>query len=195
MGADLTDLTVVPQAFSYIEPHLPAIKEAVNNAVDKPLDVTPSTFDDQSPSITALNDDDKAYLSELGLNPDDYEALYLGAVIQSYYNSTSQSASVLFTGDATSKKYAATKIFTAETLPVGSIIHALDGYRYRLEGWQTMNTTNSLKRRDNSTEDLTVDELLYTQYNYIGFNISRTDGAAIAASDTYGLRIYVPKTN
>ena len=192
MRADLSELTVVPQAFSYIEPHLSAIKEAVNNAVEKPLEVTASSFNEYT---TALTDADKEYLTGLGLNPDDYGLLYLGATLQTYYNSTSQSASVLFTGDATSKKYAATKIFTSETLPVGSIIHVLDGYRYRLEGWQTMNTKNSLPRLANSPEDLTVDESLYTKYSYIGFNISKTDGSAIAAADLYGLRIYVPKTN
>jgi hypothetical protein len=58
-----------------------------------------------------------------------------------------------------------------------------------------MNTKNSLPRLANSTEDLTVDESLYTKYSYIGFNISKTDGSAIAAADLYGLRIYVPKTN
>ena len=192
MKADLTDLTVVPQSFPYIASNLPAIKEAVNNAVEKPLAVTDSSFDEY---VTELTDADKAYLTKLGLNPDDYGLLYLGTTLQAYYNSKSQSASVLFTGDATSKKYGATKIFTAETLPVGSIIHVLEGYRYRLEGWQTMTAINSLARRDNSTADLTVDATLYEQYSYIGFNISKTDGTAIAASDLYSLRIYVPKAN
>jgi predicted small lipoprotein YifL len=191
-GADITDLTTVPQAYSYISQYLPAIKEAVNNAIEKPFEVTPSTFTEYD--VSEMNDDDKAYLTALGLNPDDYELLPLGTVLRAYYYSTSSAASSVISGDSTSAKFCATRIFTQEDLPVGSIINVLSGYQYRLEGWQSLGKSNSLTRLNTTTEGMIVSEELYTQYNYIGFNISRTNGASVTIPDLNGLRIYVPKT-
>ena len=191
-GADITDLTTVPRAYSYISQYLPAIKEAVNNAIEKPFEVTPSTFTEYD--VSEMNDDDKAYLTELGLNPDDYELLPLGTILRAYYYSTSSAASSVISGDSTSAKYCATRIFAQEDLPVGSIINVLSGYQYRLEGWQSLGKSNSLTRLNTTTEGMIVSEELYTQYNYIGFNISRTNGASVTIPDLNGLRIYVPKT-
>ena len=191
-GADITDLTTVPRAYSYISQYLPAIKEAVNNAIEKPFEVTPSTFTEYDAS--EMNDDDKTYLTALGLNPDDYELLPLGTILRAYYYSTSTAASSVISGDSTSAKFCATRIFTQEDLPVGSIINILSGYQYRLEGWQSLGKSNSLTRLNTTTESMIVSEELYTQYNYIGFNISRTNGASVTIPDLNGLRIYVPKT-
>ena len=190
-GADITDLTTVPRAYSYISQYLPAIKEAVNNAIEKPFEVTPSTFTEYD--VSEMNDDDKAYLTALELNPDDYELLPLGTILRAYYYSTSTAASSVISGDSTSAKFCATRIFTQEDLPVGSIINILSGYQYRLEGWQSLGKSNSLTRLNTTTESMIVSEELYTQYNYIGFNISRTDGASVTIPDLNGLRIYVPK--
>ena len=191
-GADITDLTTVPRAYSYISQYLPAIKEAVNNAIEKPFEVTPSTFTEYD--VSEMNDDDKAYLTALGLNPDDYELLPLGTILRAYYYSTSSAASSVISGDSTSAKFCATRIFTQEDLPVGSIINILSGYQYRLEGWQSLGKSNALTRLNTTTEGMIVSEELYTQYNYIGFNISRTNGASVTIPDLNGLRIYVPKT-
>ena len=57
-----------------------------------------------------------------------------------------------------------------------------------------MGKSNSLTRLNTTTESMIVSEELYTQYNYIGFNISRTNGASVTIPDLNGLRIYVPKT-
>lgn len=191
-GADITDLTVVPKAFPYIEQYLPAIKEAVNNAIETPFEITPSTFTEYSSSMSELTDDDKAYLVEQELNPDDYELLHLGITLRAYYNSTSSSASTLVSGDSTSTRFCATKLFTQETLPAGSVINVLPGYQYRLEGWQTLNKANSLTRLNSTTEDMIVEKDLYTKYTYIAFNISKVGGATVTALDLSGFRIYVP---
>ena len=192
-GADLTNLTVVPKNYPYVAQHLPAIKEAVNNAIETPFEVTPSTFTEYDPSMNELTDDDKAYLVELGLNPDDYMLLPLGTTLKAYYNSTSSSASTLVSGDSTSVRFFATMLFTQETLPVGSVINVMSGYQYRLEGWQTLNTPNNQGRLDTTTVDMIVDEELYTKYTYIGFNVSKAGGATVTIFDLVGFRIYVPK--
>ena len=40
-----------------------------------------------------------------------------------------------------------------------------------------------------------VDEAIWSQYNYIGFNISKTAGGDATEADFMGFRIYVPKKN
>lgn len=195
MGADLTNLTVVPKKYLNIAQHLPAIKEAVNNAIEKPFEITASTYPVREIVLDKMSDADKAYLQSINLNPEDYDVLDLGMVIGAYYNSTSSTTSNLVTNAGNSPGFIATSLFTKETLPVGSVINVLPGYQYRLEGWQTLGVENSLTRRNNSTSGMIVDDELYTQYNHIGFNISKTAGGHPNANDREGFRIYVPKTN
>lgn len=194
-GADITNLTTVPQKIGNITQHLPAIKEAVNNAIADPFEVTASTFTEREIVLDRMTDADRLYLEGLGLDPDDYDILDLGMVVGAYYNSTSSTTSNLVTNAGNSPGFIATKLFTAETLPVGSVINVLPGYQYRLEGWQTLGVANALTRRGNSTNGMTVDAELYEQYTYIGFNISKIAGGHPTPDDREGFRIYVPKTN
>ena len=195
-GADLTDLTVVPAKYPAVAQHLDAIKEAVNNAIETPFEVTPSTFTERNVDLNAMSDTDRAYLESLGLNPNDYEVLDLGMVIGAYYNSTSSSStSNLVTDAGNSPGFIGTKLLSQETLPIGSVINVLTGYQYRLEGWQTLGVANALARRGNSTSGIIVDASLYEQYSYIGFNISKVGGGNPSVDDCIGFRIYVPKAN
>ena len=195
MGADITNLTTVPQKYLNVARHLDAIKEAVNNAIANPFEITPSTFTEREIILDRMTDADRVYLESLDMNPDDYEILDLGMVVGAYYNSTSTTTSNLVTNAGNSPGFIATKLFDRETLPVGSVINVLPGYQYRLEGWQTLGVANTLERRVNSTAGFVVDEALYADYNYIGFNISKTAGGHPSADDREGFRIYVPKTN
>ena len=197
-GADLTDLTVVPKNYSYIASHLPAIKEAVNNALANPFEVTPCTvagptvpeFD--SPAYLEMNDTDRAYLESLGFNPDDYNVLDLNLAVGAYYNSTSATATNLVTDAGNSPGFIATGLFTKNTLPAGSVVNVLPGYQYRLEGWQIYGVANKLTRRVNSSDGIIIEAFLYSQYTYIGFNISKTEGGNVTQEDCAGFRIYVP---
>ena len=198
MGADLTDLTTVPTPFPDVSRHLPLIKEAVNNAIRKPYTiskatVTAPTSPEPTNPLLEMTDADKAYLTGRGLNPDNYEVLDLGLSYWGYYFSNLRPAATLAKSESNSPSYIATKLFTSQTLPVGSIIHVTDGYKYRLEGWQKAGTKNSLPRRDNSMTDLVVDETLYKLYRFIALNISRVDGQTVTYNDGWGVRIYVPK--
>lgn len=194
-GADLTDLTTVPKKYVHVAQHLPAIKEAVNNAIECPFAITPSTHTEPDIVLDRLTDADIAYLQSIGLDPDDYELLDLGMTVGAYYNSTDASKlSSLVTDAGNSPGFIATKLFTQETLPVGSVINILPGYQYRLEGWQALDAVNALTRRDNSKSGMVVDAALYEAYNYIGFNISKTAGGHPSTYDCMGFRIYVPKT-
>ena len=192
-GADLSDLTVVPQKYPLVAQHLPAIKEAVNNAIDNPFEITASTYAEREIVLDKMTDADRAYLKSIGLNPDDYDILDLGLVVSAYYNSTSNTTSNLVTDAGNSPGFIATKLFTVETMPIGSVINILSGYQYRLEGWQTLGVANALERRGNSTAGMIVDEALYEQYTYIAFNLSKTSGAHPSQNDFDCFRIYVPK--
>ena len=202
-GADISDITAVPSSYPIISQHLPAIKEAVNNAYANKLSVTASTHTvdpnapeepDSTVNLTALTDADKAYLSGLGLDPAAYMVLNLELTMNAYYNSTSSSIPVasLVTTASNSRQYIATRVFTSETLPVGSVINIADGYKYRLEGWQTLTSVNSLKRLDPSSEDMILTADHYNNYKYIAFNVSKTAGGAMTEVDASALRIYVP---
>lgn len=201
MGADLTDLTVVPTPFPDVARHLPLIKQAVNNAIKNPLDVTvatifePTTTEKINP-FAQMTDEDRAYLAGRGLNPDDYTVLDLDLKFWTYYFSTNKPSATLVYNESNNPQFFATKLFTPATLPVGSIVHVLDGYKYRLEGWQSTNQKNNLARLDNSTEDMVIEESLYTKYNYVAFNISFATGSGtVRYDDGWGFRIYVPNAN
>ncbi len=194
-GADITDLTTVPKKFGNVAQHLSAIKEAVNNAIANPFEVTASTFTEREIILDRLTDADRIYLEGLGLNPDDYDILDLGMTVGAYYNSPESTTSNLITNAGNSPGFIATRVFDQNDLPVGSVVNILPGYQYRLEGWQTLGVANALTRRGNSTNGMTVDEELYEQYTYIGFNISKIAGGHPTPDDREGFRIYVPKTN
>ncbi len=198
MGADLTDLTTVPTPFPDVARHLPVIKEAVNNAIRKPYSVTNATVtgptsSEQTNPLLEMTDTDKAYLEGRGLDPNNYEVLDLGLTYWGYYYSNNKSTATLVKNEGNSPQYVATKLFTSQTLPVGSIIHVNEGYKYRLEGWQKAGTKNSLSRRENSTTDLVIEEPLYKLYRFLALNVSRVDGKTVTYNDGWGVRIYVPK--
>ena len=198
MGADLTDLTVVPTPFPDVARHLPVIKEAVNNAIRKPYTVTNATVTgptapEPTNPFLEMTEDDIAYLEGRGLDPNDYEVLDLGLTFWGYYFSNLRPAATLAKNESNSPQYIATTRFTSQTMPTGSIVHVLDGYKYRLEGWQKLGTKNALGRLDNSTSDMTIGATLYNNYKFLAFNISRTDGKTVTYDDGWGLRIYVPK--
>lgn len=197
-GADLTDLTVVPKNYPHIASHLPAIKEAVNNALANPFEVTPCAVTGPAvpefdpPAYLEMSDADRAYLESLGFNPDNYCVIDLNLTVGAYYNSTSATATNLVTDAGNSPDFIATGLFTKDTLPTGSVVNVLSGYQYRLEGWQIYGVANKLTRRVNSSNGIIIEESLYNQYTYLGFNISKTEGGAVTAEDCAGFRIYVP---
>lgn len=199
MGADLTDLTTVPASYPGIAQHLPAIKEAVDNAAKTPFVVTEATVtgpvgSEVLESLLEMTEDDAAYLEKRGLNPDDYEVLDLRLTFWAYYYSTNQATAKLLPNEGNSSQYFATGLFTPQTLPVGSIIRVKEGYKYRLEGWQKTGTKNSLTRLNNSTADMVIDASLYTKYNFVAFNVSHASGGGtVDYADAWGFRIYTPK--
>ena len=134
---------------------LNAIKEAVNNAYAHPYKVTPSK-DGSSGNLYKPNTSLQSALKKAGYKLKDYEELPFGLTTHAYYNSIRtdcpSAGSLLDTGigntyctatlvsaETTTKKNitigAATRIFTRNELPNGTVIVQKSGHKYRPEGW------------------------------------------------------------
>jgi hypothetical protein len=93
----------------------------------------------------------------------------MGLTKGSFYNT---SGSDSFNGTSNwNLGFMATKKFTREELPVGTIIEIAEGWRYRPEGWNYTGT-----RPDNVTiTRIVIDEAWWGSYTERGFNISQID--------------------
>ena len=136
------------------------------------------------------------------INGKEYRALTIeamGLIQRAYYFSTSDTKSDLTTTDDTSKNYYATKIFEKAFIVDGAVIYIGTGWQYRPEGWQELDKKNSSSRPGNiSTEYVTVDSTWWGNYNYRGFNISKTNGSIMSTTpeQVYEVfKIYIPVEN
>ena len=145
---------------------LKAIIEGVNNALKTPYAVTESSYPTKD---AGAGDDDSA---NAGVIPEGYVQLtaeQMGLTEGSFYNSSGTDS---FNGTSNwNKGFMATKKFTREELPIGTIIEIAEGWRYRPEGWNYTGT-----RPDNVTiTRIVVDEDWWGSYTERGFNISQID--------------------
>ena len=194
-GQSIDAVDYVPKEYPNVANHLPAIKEAVNNAVAKPFEITPATIATHE-SMT-LTEADKAFLTAQGKKPDDYYLLDLDLMVQSFYNSSTNSTRLSKAANDKSallKFYFSTDIFPKNDIPNGSIIRIDAGYQYRPEGWTALSAVTS-PRPENTTENVVVvDDEWWGDFKYRAFNIAY-EGAAteVTAADFKAFQIYVPK--
>lgn len=127
----------LPQTLSYrtsdvtmTDPEYAAIREAVANAIQDPLTVTPSTYTKQ---YTA--EDDGIDLTEYTQLTFDYQMGYWNPANAAKYNQviTPTSATDIFPN----QHIAISDRFTKETLPVGSVIVVDSGWKARFRYWNT----------------------------------------------------------
>ena len=143
-----------------------AVIECVNNAINTPFAITNSTYVKKNggPGV-----DDSA---NFGVIPEGYvqlDSLQMGLTFASFYNTSGTGAWQKIT-DGFARGFMATKKFTREELPVGSIIEIAVGWQYRPEGWKLAES-----RLDNvTTLRIVVDEAWWGSYVERGFNISQT---------------------
>ena len=189
-GNSIEEIDWVPSSYPDITANLPAIKEAVSNAIITPLAVTNSTY-----NTVPSNNSDAAMFSAANLNIGNYDQLALSFSVNSFYDS--RKGHGLTTGTDLAQKYSATQKFTKDQLPVGTVIIIDSGYQYRPEGWVNGNTlTENASRPGNvSTTMIVITESWWGGFTVRAFNLSRT-GASVAMTeaDSVHLRIYVPKT-
>lgn len=228
-GKSIDALTYVPDDLTddgksnkyQFEPYyLPAMLEAVNNAVASPNKVTATTT--YAPTVSAVDMQLlKAGMAALGM-PESMLANYIEMPVvmipDAFYNSGGSFAGTVaaaassnlctgFTGSKgnTQNNFMATPIFTHDQLPVGTLIVLLDNtLQYRPEGWVTLTTVNDGKdgrpsRPGNvTTPVVTVTDAWWGSFKYRALNISKRDGSRMTQSDwTKALKsiaIFIPKT-
>lgn len=144
---------------------LKAIIEGVNNAIAKPYEVTNSSY----PKVEAGSGSNDS--ANAGVIPSGFvqlTATQMGLTSSSFYNSSSNGN--LNTGSNNwYGGFMATKKFTRDELPVGSIIEIASGWQYRPEGWNYTGT-----RPENvTTLRIVIDEAWWGSYTERAFNISQ----------------------
>ena len=187
-GCDLSKISWRPSSYSYSDKQIAAIKEAVDNAYVRPYQVTNSTIIEEDP-----NEDLLAILREAGYEPGNYRPLNLNVTRVAYYNSSSGNANL----GTNMKNYAATRLFGKSEIPNGSLIVQKPGFQYRPEGWTALNQKTSSRPDVVSDRIVVVDDEWWGNYNYRGFNLSKS-GAPVLSDDEQAeleksFGIYVPK--
>ena len=170
--------------------NLDNIKEAVKNALNNPFSVTNSTF------IEKATDED--LFSESGLDIEDYQEIDLGMIVNRFYNSNQYGNGELApTTDPNNPNWSATKLFTKEDLPLGTVIVLDDGYAYRPEGWKADGSTNNVRPEKITTPFIIVTEDWWGEWTTRGFNIAKTNGGSLTnyTNDQINevIQIYIPK--
>ena len=176
-GVDISTLKYAPTGVS--KTYKDIAIESVINAINNPYKVTTSKYAD-APTYDLSN----------------YVEIDYMPVGSAYYNSCdAYNYNKLITSAANSINFIASKRFSKDEIPVGSIIEIKDGYQYRPEAW--INDIVQTSRPDNvSIKYVEVDENWWGNYTYRAFNISSTSGQSLMykmkdAFDAFS--IYVPK--
>ena len=203
-GKDIDTLTYVPAGFRWEEEYLPAIKEAVNNAVAKPVAITAAVKGAPS-TLLVPNEDLRAVATAAEYNLDDYVELPLNVIHNAYYNSGSNSTIIAGftgkTGDANLDVFAATNIVGRDYLPVGTLIVIKDGYQIRPEGWEKLGAKSSARPGVIKDPITVVNGAFVANYNFRAFNINKlTSDGKNATLDADGMKeldscvsVFVPK--
>lgn len=188
LGADTSDIDKFASADQTVGTAMAAVKEAVECALAKPFEVSESSYPPGDPlpvpSQSDLEDSSK------------YTKLELEFTLGAYYNSP-VSGSVLQSAENSSAGnlpyYAATRIFTKEELPVGTVITVDEGYQYRPEAWTSLTSKTSNRPETVSTALIVVDEIWWSGFSYRAFNLSHIGATTrVTQEDTTHLCIYVP---
>ncbi len=175
-----------PPEYAQVAEDFNVIKEAVANAVANPFAVTESKIKEKK--VLTLEE----RFAGAGLDINDYEIIDWEPKLFYHWNSTSKTT----VGKSDSMpNFIASKKFTNDELPIGSVIVVDRGYKYRPEGWQTADKKNSNTRPSNCTAFFTiVDEAWWSNYTLRAFNVSKESGSEPAtAEDAAHFRIYIPK--
>ena len=175
-----------PSDHSQVAEDFEVIKEAVANAVATPFAVTESKIKEKK--VLTLEE----RFAGAGLDINDYETIDWEPKLFYHWNSTSRTT----VGKSDSMpNFIASKKFTKDELPIGSVIVVDRGYKYRPDGWQTADKKNSNTRPSNCNAFFTiVDEAWWDNYTLRAFNVSKESGSEpVTEEDTTHFKIYVPK--
>ena len=112
-----------------------------------------------------------------------------------YYNSDAASWDNLITEASNGNRYYASRKFTKEELPVGSVIIIEDGWQYRPEGWEA-DKTSHVRPKNVSVYRTDVTEEWWGNYTRRAFNVSKQTAETLEKQDAAAraaLKVYVPQ--
>lgn len=188
-GCDIDAIDWVPPTDIYSGSQLSAIKEAVNNAYAHPYEVTQSEFteDLDNPNSSIEN-----VMKSAGYNPDDYDKLELDIQTVAYYNSSVDSKI-----NTNMRNYAATRIFTKDEIPNGSVIVQKENHQYRPEGWTALDAKTANRPGNVTAQIVVVDDEWWGDFNFRGFNLAKAGNPQLTDEEQEELKtafgIFVPK--
>ena len=196
-GIDARYIDWVPTDYPKIAEDKAAISNAVNMAIKAPYEITNSPYTKKPVNTVEMTDADKATITKLGYNPDDYLVLDLEMTLHAFYasGSTSDIISTQNSSNKTLPYYAASNIFTRDQIPVGSIISVADGYQYRADAWVGLNLdTPKNIRPDLASGTTVVDDAWWGIFHYRCFIVNAEAAqTTLTENDLDKLRIYIPK--
>ena len=172
--------------------------EAVNNAILKPYEVTNSTYAEEPDDSETTNPDEGG--TDTPTEPEGLVRVdYLDWKAGAFWNSTDNEFHSIRIGTSdNSPNFWATRVFTNEQLPVGSVIEIASGWQYRPDAWVTYGVKNNSRPGNVTTASITVTEEWWGSFTARGFNISKTSGASIKdlSEDEINsvFKIYVPES-
>lgn len=176
-GHSLDDVTFAPTGLwgGYTD----VCKESARNAITTDWQVTPSV-----------------YLEEPTIDLTQYEQLDIDFTVGQYWYPVGAAEYNRLTGSGDfGMRFAATPRYTAEDLPVGTLIVVAEGWRYRPDFWIT-DAQQTSRASEVSAEFVILDETFFDGYLYRAFNISRIDGKTFTqtgADPDDVFQIYIPK--
>lgn len=200
---------------------LQAMKIAVENAYQNPYRVTPLTD-----GYAQNNDksDLRNAFKNAGYDLDKYDELDFTTIPKAYYQSTrstecpsendpsqrlyvtgldGQCTSSIVTAETGSTAsdldhFVATRIFSRDEIPTGSVIVLKTGFQYRPEGWISLSTPNSVQPENVTDQIVKVDDAWWGDYRFRALNISQISGERLSDEAIEQARtaidIFVPKS-
>ena len=211
-GCDLNDVSYTPSGHTYNDTVVAAMKEAADNAVANPYEVTVSSYTtnpDPFDYSTATVED---ILVHEGYDATSYTKLDISFTKFAYYNSGNATMkSTMYTAENKSVhnqtnygKFVATPIFQKSDIPEGSVIVVRPGSQYRPEGWTALDVQNGtgagksgISRPGNVTATVVkVDAAWWGGWNYRAFNLSFAASTSLTESTADslidGFAVFIP---
>lgn len=186
-GISPYDIEWYPASFGGIKTDIEVIRHAIQGALESPYEVTRSNVPVKHSETATVQ------FAAAGLDINDYEVIDWEAKPQYCWNSTKNAKTTKTSGYL---YYTASRMFTREELPVGSVIIVESGYQYRPEGWVALDQVNASSARPKNTSEamVIVSEEWWGDFNYRAFNLSSiSDRSNATAESAKNFTIYVPK--
>ena len=149
-------------------------------------------------STSPLTAEDEAYLTAMGFDPADFAVLDYTYSMHSYYNASQKSSIMSGTAALYYEFLCTNEKFTRYDIPLGSVIRITNSfYRYRAEGWVTLDKTVASGDRPARVEltSITVDRKWWGDWGYRAFNVQTKDNSQMTDAGASALRIYVKITS